>query len=579
MQINFLLKTFLAIAVGIGTFLLPAIADGAASKNYAVEARAKFTAKKYDEAIELYRKHLRRAPRDYNAWNQLGAAYYHTGQPRRALRYLKHAERKTSNKSYNYYYQGLCYTAVDNPQKAKEYFAFTATRYADEYGSRAMFEMAFIEYQARNKARAQYWLASYLQRFPTGVYRGEASRLLQSLQQGRWLSDAKGTEKPDMESALFKYNKLSLYPKPHYWYLQGGWQYADIAGQQPKPGGGLQVRNQQAMAAIANAGIGIGPWQEGSTTAFGGYTYRQLWLTDLDRINTYTEDPTDIEYFPLRGDLLERRHQFYGDFRRDIAQILYFGFFFRWEFARIGSTLFPSPDDPELRKVLKISDTQLFIPWIGTAWSSTARSLVYLYMRKEINEDSPDHSNKTYEFGVDGGSPTMSFGISNDVEFPEHDLNLNLELFQYEFIFNDYWLDYKRRGLLASAEFQLIPRWYLTGLLGFYRDEYVLPRIKIRGCSAEISDSDSQTTAEQAFSCDREDTGLLYQFGVYWNYTQFQRLTFDIQMVENRNSKQKEFDESKMTFQLSYTMAFPSVKRVTRFVDRYADSAFTKDPE
>ena len=43
--------------------------------SYAAAARVKFQQQKFDEAIDLYRKHLRRNPRDYNSWNNLGAAY------------------------------------------------------------------------------------------------------------------------------------------------------------------------------------------------------------------------------------------------------------------------------------------------------------------------------------------------------------------------------------------------------------------------------------------------------------------------------------------------------------------------
>jgi hypothetical protein len=336
------------------------------------------------------------------------------------------------------------------------------------------------------------------------------------------------------------------------------------------------------MAAVVNAGVGAGPWKEGTMSAYGGYTYRQLWVTDQDRIKTYTEDPSDLEYFPLRGDLLERRHQFYGDFRRDVADLFYYGFFARWEFARIGSTLFPSPDDSELRKVLKISDTQLFIPWVGTAWGSNMRTLAYMYFRKEINEDSPDHSNKTYDFGS-GGRPVLSLGVSHDMDFPASDMAVNFELFRYEFIYNDQWLDYTRQGAIASAEFQLVPRWYLTGFVGFYQDAYQLERPKTKPCGSgpvppdtNIDGSGAPTTTNK---CKRDDSGYLVQAGVYWNWTQFQRFSFDFQVVENKNPELKEYQESKQTFQVAYTMAFPSVKRVVRFVDRYADSAFTKEAE
>ena len=114
----------MASVVGAGPGPRAFAAD--ASVNYAALGRAKFTQKKYDEAIDLFRKHLRRAPKDYNVWNQLGAAYYHTGQPRKALRYLKHVEKTTTEKSYNYYYQGLCYLAADTPDKAKDFFTYAA---------------------------------------------------------------------------------------------------------------------------------------------------------------------------------------------------------------------------------------------------------------------------------------------------------------------------------------------------------------------------------------------------------------------------------------------------------------------
>lgn len=561
-----------------------------AQGNYAAAARAKFSQKKYDEAVELYRKHLRRAPGDTNAWNQLGASYFHTGQPKRALRYLKQVERKTLEKSYNYYYQGLCYQAAEAPEKAKQYFAFAASRFTDEYASRSTFEMGAIEYNAKNKPRAQYWLTMYLQRYPTGVYRAQAGRLLESLQRNEYLPNVRGTEKPDMEAALYRYNKFSLAPYPHFWFLQGGTQYIQSSGQEPAPAGGIKPNNKQEMAALTNAGIGIGPWREGDMTAFGGYTYRQRWLTDDDRIATYFDEPTDFEYFPLRGDLLERRHQFYGDFRRDaLNQSLFYGVFGRFEFTRIGSSFFPGPDAAELRKVLKVSDTTLVIPWIGAAYAGNMRTLGYLYMRKELNDDSPEHSNKTYELGLKGGDPVFSYGLSHEMDFTEQAVTVNAELFQYEFIYNDFWLDYKRLGAIVSVEHELLPRWFISGTLGYYADTYFLPRLKQSACSAvpakptNASASAGLINMQEATAaptaCPRDDTGTMIQAGVYWNWTQFQRLAAYVQQVDNKNAAQKEFESSKLTLQVAYTLAFPSVKRVSRFIDRYADSAFTKEAE
>ena len=71
----------------------------------------------------------------------------------------------------------------------------------------------------------------------------------------------------------------------------------------------------------------------------------------------------------------------------------------------------------------------------------------------------------------------------------------------------------------------------------------------------------------------------MYQVGAYWNWTQFKRISGSYLVVTNSNPKQKEFSGGKQSFNVSFTMAFPSVKRVDRFVNRFADSAFTKEAE
>ena len=121
-------------------------------------------------------------------------------------------------------------------------------------------------------------------------------------------------------------------------------------------------------------------------------------------------------------------------------------------------------------------------------------------------------------------------------------------------------------------------------MIGYYKDEYILDRIKTTTCGQEVTGLENPN--EQATSgaitprsCPRVDTGTLFQASVQWSLNQFQRVSGQIQLVENKNPEQKEFNESTMSFEFALTMAFPSVKRVTRFVDRYADNAFTKEAE
>lgn len=559
---------------------LAAADDGSreAGGSLASQGRTKFLQRRFDEAIDLFRRHLRRFPKDANVWNELGAAYYHTGQPRKALRYLKHVERNATDHSYNLYYQGLCYLAAEEPDRAKEYFSAVATRYKDEYAARSTVELGIMEYNEHNKPRAFYWLTLYLQRYGNGTYAARAQQLVQSLRENRWIDGVEGTRKPDMEDALFKYNKLSFGPKPHYWFVQGGGQLSQDSGQEPDQNGGIKPSSAQSISGLANAGIGIGPWKQGDTTALAGYSYRQNWLTDQDRIDEWSDSFTDLRYFPLRGDLLERHHQIYGDFRHDVAGYLYYGVYGRYEWIRINSKYFPTGENSQLAQVLKVADTQLLIPWIGTSYfNNNFRTLAYIYLRKELNSDSPDYSNKSYNFADSKRTP-LSFGLSHNMDFPDLGLTVNVELYQYQFTYNDYWLDYQRTGGFLGTEIEVMPRWYLTGLVGYYSDDYVLPRIKERPCGTQptVGSNDGSALGGTPNTCSRVDTGLMYQLGLYWNWTQFQRFSFYVQMVENKNPSQKEFEDSKVAYQFMYTMAFPSVKRVVRIIDRYADTAFTK---
>jgi len=554
---------------------------------YALQGRAKFTQQKYDETVDLLRKHLRQSPRDYAAWNLLAAAYYYTGQPRKALRYLKHVERLTNEKAYNYFYQGLCYEALspskldvstsDELAKARDYFTLAAQHYTDEYAARAAYEIAVIEYNAKNRARAQYWLAYYQQHYPHGVYGMAAGRLLQSLKDGVWIERVAGTKQPDMEEALFKYNKMSLAPTPHYWFIQGGFSSTAADAQEPTQGGALNKNQSSDFAVLANTGVGIGPWRQENMTFFAGYTYRQTWKTDQSRFEEWASGPTQLSYFPFRADHLERKHQVYGDFRRDVAGLFYYGAFARYEFARVGADEYiPSPEIKELQKSQKIADTQMLIPWIGLSYQENFRTLLYLYLRKEINYESPGFSNKSYDLGLGETPGVASFGISHAMDFPRLKLDLDIELFQYEFIYNDDWLDYKRQGVFVSTEWEFLPRFFFNGIAGYYRDQYQLPRLRTRTCTTSASDKGTTDPGAAPLQCQRIDTGLLYEAILYWNYTQFQRYAVLFQYVENNNPTQKEFQESKMSLQLVYTMAFPSVKRVARFIDRFADTAFTK---
>lgn len=543
-------------------------------------ADQRMQAQRYDEAVTLYRRYLRRAPRDYKAWSKLGAAYFYTGQPRKALKNLKHAERRTPEKAYNYYFQGLCYELLGQTEKAKGYLQYAGQKLKDEWAARAAFEMGVIEYKARDKDKATYWLQQALEKRPKGPLALEAQRLLQSLKEERWLDDPQGAPLPDTEKALFKYNNFSFSQKPHYWFLSGGGRYVLHEGKAPDQNGKLKNATSDDQAAIFDTGAGVGPLRYGNATVTAGYTYKQLWNTNDARLAEWLDDWTDFVYFPLRADLLERRHLFSVDMRQDLGGSYYYGVYARYEMIRLGSSFFPSPEIEELQQSITLADTQLLIPWVGFTFNNTMRSLAYLYLRKEINDNQPAYSNQTFTFGGgEDGRPTVSLGLSHSIDLPAYEASFDLEAFHYEFVYNDKFLDYLRNGFFLSAENRLLLNLTAALLFGYYSDDYVRPRIKSTSCSEKPSTlpGAAPTTPGTPRECFRTDTGTMVQATGSWTFSPMTRLDGSFQVVTNDNASLKEYQDTKTTFQVTFTTAFPSVRRVSRIVDRYADTAFTKE--
>ena len=280
-------------------------------------------------------------------------------------------------------------------------------------------------------------------------------------------------------------------------------------------------------------------------------------------------------------DLLERRHDFYGDIRVKLPADFYLGLYSKVQFARIGSSFYHGPESESFEpKVQKISDTTLNIPWVGYAWNKDARTLGYLYFRKQINDETPAFSNKTYSFDSEESNP-VSFGISHSHSFPQYKLDLNAEFFQYTFIANDYWLDYGRTGFIASAEYEVYKDFNVLLLGGYYADSYPESIHKGKGCSASSAEAvntleEAQTQPEECF---REDSGYIVSLKAYWNYTAFQRIGAEFSYFQNSNPDLPEFDQQTTVIKVVASMAFPSVRRVLRQVDRFSDHAFTKDAE
>ena len=540
-------------------------------------AQSEFAKGSWDTAIPLYKKYLRLAPTDYKAWNQLAAAYYHSGQVKLAMETLRKIEKQSPDRSFNYFYQGMCIAVLGNEKEAVRYWEYAAY-WPDEYGARATFELGASAYKSEDDPRARQWLSLYIQKFPRGPDVQAAKDLLKSIPDGKRIDPVKSFDRPDPEITIYKYHPWSLFKVPHFWRIQVGGKSEEATGYEPVRSGtetGTLTRpSSQETAMLVTASIGIGPVRQKGATSFAGYTYKQNWITDVNSIPLWFENGFSLESFPLRGDMMERSHQFFGDMRKQMTPNLFLGAYARLEYNRMGSSFFPSPDDSNLRVVTPQTDTQLLIPWAGWSWSPTMRSMFSLYLRKEIHNGIPEHSNKTFDLSGSSGDPAISFGLSHAMDFPAQRLETSIDIFQYEFIFNDYWLDYSRTGAIAAADYAIYKGIGATALVGFYQDKYKLPHIKTASCDAAATATETSTPV----SCPRSDSGNMIQIGLYYSKSSNLRFELAYLMVEN-SSNLKVYSESKNTIWGTVVWAFPGTKRVSRMTERFADAAFTKDAE
>jgi hypothetical protein len=481
-------------------------------------------------------------------------------------------------------YQGLAYKSLGLKEKAKVYLKNSA-QFPDPYGGRAMYEVGILEYNDKNDERAHYWLSLCIQRNPQSPFRPQAMKVLSAIRTGKRITRVADEDEPDVESALFKYNKLSLMPNPHFWFAEIGGSYTSRTLQDKDDQGVFTDRTDEYQAIVANVGVGLGPIKKDEATAWIGYTYLQNWNTTSERIGTYADDPSDISYQPFRTDLLERRHQFSAELSRTFPFSISVGAYTRFEFARIGSSLFSGPETTTLdQEVQTISDTTLFVPWTAYRWNKNFQTLGYLYFRKEINSEVKDFSNKSFDFeGSDGDSFPFSLGLVQEARFPKQRLEASAEFYSYKFVSNDPWLDYRRVGGNGTLEHQVIPQLFVDLSGGLFSDTYPEKILKIGSCEAysraddPVTPKASGTAVDETIAdCFRDETGWMIRAATYWSYSQFNRIGGQISYVSDSNPVQQEFNSDQLSLMATISIAFPSTRRAFEYAYRFTDSVFAK---
>ena len=535
-----------------------------------------FDGGKYQDAIKALNRYLALYGKDYDAWGLVGASYFHTGLPEKALSILKRVAPKSLFKSFNLYYQGLCYQVIGDTQSSKKILSQTVN-YHDIYASYAMVELAVMEYEEHNFHYSKYWIEYYLHLYPSGPFAAQMVKMKESIEDGEVMTNLKRTS-PDTQRALYKFNKFSLMNYPHFWWLQGGYYYETGSQNTPldKQGSAILVQEQYYNQFInLAAGFGLGPIKQGGSVTHVGYNYIQHWLTTNERFDEYLANPSDLSYQPFRPDLLERHHQFYVQMQKDLTTTVTLGGVVNYEIVKMATSLIPNVEDYNLRSVVPIAETSTIIPWVRFNYGTNYATTFYLFLRKEIDEEDSSFSNKTYVSPLDNATVMVSAGVTQKVVLPKIRSELTGELFRYQTMYNDFWLDNTRVGGLVSGTFRATESIRASLMGGYYVDSFTMSEVRSDSCSFAAGRR-YVDTPDSIKRCTREDTGFFVQVGAQWNISHFHSISGYYRNEQSGNAQFKIQDMSSNKIFFTYTFAFPDLDTVTPFITRIEDEGFNK---
>jgi tetratricopeptide (TPR) repeat protein len=528
-------------------------------------AQTAFQKEDFSRSLFLYRSYLRRYPKDADVWSQYAVSLYFSGEFDAALRILKRWQKSTRVPAYNSFYQGLIYVSQKNYPEARIQLMDATQKQQGQYSERAIYELIAIDYEANDLKGMLYWSQEYLRRYPQGGFRKNVLLLSEEIKTTpNRLSPIEGNKKPDFKKALFRFHRRSLSPREHYWFLRTGYDYtggSEAAPASDKPSG-IALNPIVEQAAFLHLGLGLGPTQHEDITLSAGYNYRQDWHTDETRLSQFAESFEDVSQFfaqfPYRPDLLERAHELYVDLDADLGSLFFVRLFMMQDFKFIGSSLIATSDQKDIeQKTFRVSDASTIVPEVGIRYLKNHQTKLFLYMKKEINEDAKEYSYKSYNFSG-SGDPMMSLGVEHQSLIPEYnDLMLSIRAFQYDYMFNDYWLDYTRTGGLFAARIKAGSQIELGLFAGMYNDTFQLPLLRQSGCKFRKTESSDQS---EPVRCPRVNETKTFGAHVLWQIGPMSELRAGLIFADTKNPTLQVYDRNSYNVTIEYVTAFPDTK-------------------
>lgn len=567
MNVKLLLSFCFAFALGS----LSAVAEAQDRDPEALKsAQEEFQKQRYSEALDSLRSYLRKFPEDQDAWVWLGASYYHTGQSSLALTTLSKAKPKSDLKSLRRYYIALSHDALGNSDRAKALLQKQA-RSKDFLAEDALFELTVIQFESGETEATQRNLDEYKKRFEEGRFVKQMDFIKSNLSQAGRV-EVPGSRRSQYKATYYDTNPLSLVSMPHLWFYEVGYNYRRGERSNPSYDGRPIVQTGSAYEQyklVTQAGFILGPFKGANTQSHAGYIYSQDWYSDAERMETYTEEPTDIQYFPFRPDLMERRHRLFVE-TMGIRGNWTFGGYGQWTYIRAGSDLFPAPERPEIRKSFDVGIETLFIPWVEWLYHPAHKLRFYLKFFKNLNREQDDYSHKTYNLSSTSENPFFSYTLQHESRFGLWDARLKEEVFYHRYLYNDYWESYTLAGGSAQLQFKF-GRNLNFALAGSLAQADFSSEVIRAGSCTDVGSFDSDGSG--GVTCKRQDQ--IMKFGAGASYvTNTQKSFAAIFRYDSRNNdKLIVYKESKMEVLFLFTHAFPTLIGVERYIEPFVGLA------
>ncbi len=561
---RFLSRFFLLLLLFAPFLQFPAALEAAASdSNLLARAQEEFSRRKYEEAMLLLRAYLRKHPKDQDAWTRFAATYYHTGQANYALQYLLKAKSSPELRIFNMYYRALCYDALGDEKRADRLLR-KVIKSEDPLAEDALFEKAAIEFDTGDKQAAKDTARDYLRRYRGGRHRAQADFILKNIDKASKV-DVPESQRTLYRSSYFQVHPYSLMPIPHSWVYQLGFFYKGGQEQSPTLGNtGTEAKDYEEIKILSRIGLALGPFTKNWSSTTVGYFYSQDWLSDSDRTAEYLEDPTDLEYFLFRPDMQERSHRFYLDSSGSFGPVKA-GAYAHFEFVRGGSSLFPAPERPEIRRSFDIRNGTMLAPYVDWEVIPDHRLRFSLLLEKVFDSQQSAFSYKTYNFTTDDEDRFASMLIQEHSYWPDYGIRASFEIFRLSSLYNDFWEGSSSIGGATRFEWEPIPYLRFSAKVGYASRDYLSEAIKSSPCNQ--TPQQGPRGPAQAFACPRHENTLKAEGSA--NFFSSKHSSFSVVggYEKTENDTLKVYDDTSQYFMIRFSQAFPDLRTGAQHIE------------